>query len=130
MWSIDLNFLDKESASRFGFEKPEWNKINLESSKQNPGPLSRHSVVLFNNGAFVYGGLRPNGSANCELFKFDLKSLKWELAKQKDDLPGEREGHSCCLVDDTMILFGGFETGERTNDIIRYNFQSHRWTRL
>lgn len=75
MWSLDLNFLEQESEQRFrDSKKPQWKRISIENSKTNPGALSRHSIVLFNNGAYLYGGLRENGVASADFFKFDLKS--------------------------------------------------------
>lgn len=99
MWSLDLDFIQPEQSSKFREDKkPEWKLISQESGKNYPGPLTRHSAVVYNNSAFIYGGLKPDGTASQEMFKFDLKSLRWDLIKQKENGPGQREGHSCCLL--------------------------------
>jgi hypothetical protein len=46
-----------------------------------PGPLSHHSMVYYKNHLYVFGGNRPNGSTNDQMFVFDLALSRWELQK-------------------------------------------------
>lgn len=102
IWCLDLEFLESDSKNEYesNLRKPKWIPIVQPISKFSPGPLSRHAVVLYNSWAYVIGGSRPNGKTNSELYRFEIQSSKWEIVRQRDDLPGEREGHSCCLKDD------------------------------
>jgi len=34
------------------------------------------------------------------MFRFDVKVGSWHIVKQKEDLPGGREGHSMCMIED------------------------------
>ena len=51
MWALSLDFLEQG--------KPKWRKV--PNSKNGPGPLSRHTAVLYSDSAYVVGGLQPNG---------------------------------------------------------------------
>lgn len=43
-----------------------------------------------------------------------------------------RDGHSCCFSQEfqQMYIFGGFIAGERTNQLIVYNFREQMWSRV
>lgn len=47
------------------------------------------------------------------MFKFDIVGSKWEIARQRDAMPGHRDDHTCNLYEENMILFGGYESGVR-----------------
>ena len=74
------------------------------------------------------GGNKPNGTTNESLHKFDCQNFKWELARQREDLPGARDDHTAVVHEETMILFGGFLDGERCNLVHKYEFLNGRWT--
>lgn len=44
-------------------------------------------------------------------------------------MPQGRDDHTCCMYNDEIILFGGYEDGRRTNDILRYKITQHKWTK-
>jgi len=92
--------------------------------------LAHHNAVVYNNCAYLLGGIRSNGVSNTELYKFDILGSKWDLARQRDDMPGFRDDHTCNLYEDTIVLFGGYETGVRTNDLLSYKFETFKWTKL
>ena len=45
-------------------------------------------------------------------------------------MPGKRDDHTCNLYEDSMILFGGYEDGVRSNELIRYTFETFKWTKI
>jgi N-acetylneuraminic acid mutarotase len=73
---------------------------------------------------------------NMDLFVLDLESYRWNLLKpqaknnDKANLPVTRDEHSCIVHDDSMVVFGGFSFGEKTNSIFKYHFRSNTWEQL
>ena len=81
---------------------------------------------------FLFGGSSKE-SENVDMYTLDLQLFKWSVVKAKaenDDvtnLPRTRDEHSCVLLGNSMIVFGGFSFGQRTNDIYKYNFTTNQW---
>ena len=38
-------------------------------------------------------------------------SKRWNRPPVSGDIPGARDGHSCCVIRDKMFVFGGYEEG-------------------
>jgi len=66
----------------------------------------------------------------------DLNKHQWTLLKprakdnKEANLPVTRDEHSCVVHNDSMVIFGGFAFGERTNDIFRYEFKNDQWEKI
>lgn len=41
-----------------------------------------------------------------------------------------RDEHSCVLLGNSMIVFGGFAYGQRTNDIYQFTFSNNTWRKI
>lgn len=71
---------------------PNWERENQAGSaikvKIEPGPLAHHSTVVFNANAYVLGGSRPNGSTNEVLYRYNIDKKMWEIARQREEVPG------------------------------------------
>ena len=84
---------------------------------------------------YLFGG---SGGAldNVTFYKLDLNKYVWTIVKPKAvnnmeiNFPVTRDEHSCVLYHDSMVVFGGFSQGERTNEIFRYHFKTNQWERL
>jgi hypothetical protein len=71
---------------------------------------------------YLFGG---SGGAldNTTFYKLDLNKYVWTVVKpkahenDKNHFPNTRDEHSCCLYNDSMVIFGGFHEGERQNEI-------------
>jgi len=76
---------------------------------------------------YLYGGSYSLEN-NKQFFALDLTNFKWEVIKNQglngieENVPQPRDEHSAILIGDTMVIFGGFEAGQRTNDIFKYHF--------
>lgn len=42
-------------------------------------------------------------------------------------MPITRDEHSCIVYYDSMVVFGGFMFGKRTNSIFMYHFKANTW---
>ena len=112
---------------------PEWHEVNTTGSK--PASISHHSSLVYQNKMYLFGG-SMKGSENLNLYALDLIKDKWEIVKTKPqggkptNIPNTRDEHSCVFQDNGMVIFGGFEFGERSNDMLRFSFIDHTWERL
>ena len=84
---------------------------------------------------YLFGG----GGGMCEnldLFCLDLTKFQWTLLKpqpknnDKNSMPVARDEHSCVVHDDSMVIFGGFNFGRRTNQIFKYYFGRNVWEQI
>ena len=45
-------------------------------------------------------------------------------------MPHTRDEHSCVVHNESMLVFGGFAFGERSNSIFKYNFRMNTWEKI
>ena len=70
------------------------------------------------------------------MFSLNLENYHWSMLKVKakdgDDtnLPKTRDEHSSVVYDDSMIVFGGFVFGERTNELFKFTFETNTWEKI
>lgn len=50
----------------------------IDTSGPNPGAISHHSSVVYNDRMYLFGGSKANGEENKKFYSLDLKSYKWE----------------------------------------------------
>lgn len=85
---------------------------------------------------YLFGGSTKTQSENLQMFSLDLEKHQWSLLKPKPkdgneiNLPETRDEHSCVVYGESMVIFGGFAFGERTNDIYRYDFKGSTWEKI
>lgn len=85
-----------------------------------PIPVANHTSAVYENKMYLFGG----GGGMCEnldLYQLDLDSYRWTLLKpqpkgnNKENLPITRDEHTCIVHEDSMVIFGGFNFGQKTN---------------
>ena len=66
------------------------------------------TLLIYNKYMVIYSGLNDKEEIINDLFLFDFNDKKWiECDLINANLTEKRDGQSCCLVGDTMYLFGG-----------------------
>jgi N-acetylneuraminic acid mutarotase len=45
-------------------------------------------------------------------------------------VPPSRDEHTAVIYEESMIIYGGFEDGIRTNSIYRYYFRENKWEKI
>ena len=80
---------------------------------------------------FLFGGSDLE-TENRKFFSLDLNTFRWELVKSRGDLPVTRDEHTAVIDENehSMIVFGGFLNGQRTNEIAKYLFQENKWVKV
>ena len=54
---------------------------------------------------------------------------KWSIVQTKGTRPGARDGHSACVINKKMYIFGGYEEelDRFSDDIHTYCFETNMW---
>jgi len=78
-------------------EEPEW-----------PYQRYGHTVAAYGNKIYLFGGRNDEAPCNV-LFEFDTATYEWRRPRVTGIVPPERDGHSACVIDDHMFVFGGYE---------------------
>ena len=61
---------------------------------------------------------------------YDPNTHLWKVLKVEGEKPDGRDGHSSCVKDNCMYIFGGFvqKTKRFSNDVHEFNFSTLTWT--
>lgn len=116
---------------KYCFSESRWEVIN----KTEPWPSARydHSLVVYEEGMFVFGGVLSDGSHSNELWIYDTATANWSLLASNSTLqPPGLSGHSMTLVDDVMYIIGGkTDGGKYSSRIYSMNASSPQsWSTL
>lgn len=63
------------------------------------------------------------------MFCFDTQTHQWSRPKPFGDIPGIRDGHTACIINHFMYIFGGFdeETNQFSCDVYRLDLNKMQW---
>jgi hypothetical protein len=116
-----------------------------------PVPRESHSCCTYENNIYMFGGLLKHLSLkNIEAGKVFSKNDLWVLKEISPDVfewnvicegkeidrtdqtyPPPRYGHSSCIVEHKMFIFGGYDEFEIAyNDLWSYNFNTKEWNKV
>lgn len=88
-----------------------------------------HSAVAFEDRAYIWGGRNDSDGACNTLFQYDTDRKKWSVIATKGTRPGARDGHSACVIDKKMYIYGGYEEEQDrfSDDVHTYSFETNMW---
>jgi N-acetylneuraminic acid mutarotase len=116
---------------------PRWfNDVHIYNTKLNtfefiktngtpPHPRGAPTICCYKNKLLVFGGGKWDRYSRdalvgvdyfSDLFQLDTTTWTWEELKPKGELPGRRAGHAMCIVKDSLVITGGYETLENNYD--------------
>nr|XP_043618346.1 F-box/kelch-repeat protein At1g51550 [Erigeron canadensis] len=115
-----------------------FNMIPLDSS---PTPRASHSLNFFKGCLLLFGGGSEGGRHLDDTWiaytgnnGFFTRTIHWQrLVSSSSDTPSGRFGHSCVVIGDSLVLFGGInDSGIRQNDtwVARHHTNALSWTLL
>ena len=129
-----------------------WSRLNItneklqrngQCQKGSPGPRSAHTMFVYKNALYLWGGNSIMGIADNKLYRLDLKNtnsnsdsdsndqLLWEVVKTKKVAPQPREGHSGVLYKGCYyIACGEISNYGKTNDLWCLNMHTLKWSSL
>jgi len=58
-----------------------------------------------------------------DIWCFDPQTKRWEAVPAYGNLPTSRQGHTCCVIDDTMYIYGGMNHEDQLlGDLCAFKF--------
>jgi N-acetylneuraminic acid mutarotase len=135
LWMLDLRKMRDMELEPIQQQKDcVWKQIPTKaiSPEDRPGQVAHHTSIVFGDKMFLFGGSNLE-TENKKFFSLDLNQFKWEIVKVRGDgVPDSRDEHSACFYENeaSMIIFGGFIKGVRTNEMDKFLFQENRWVKL
>ncbi|GLH02669.1 hypothetical protein R5R35_001086 [Gryllus longicercus] len=102
-----------------------------ELISETPYLLRGHSAAVYGDKIYVWGG--RNYAAECDvLLCFDSVTLKWSRPKVTGSIPDARYGHTACVIDNCMYIFGGEHSSRpvQSNDVHCLDLLSMNWKRV
>ncbi len=116
----DLFFFNPESKSL--------KKIELSDKSNNPSKRINSSIEVYQNFIYLFGGKDSDGKYLNDLWRFDIKSNKWEEIVQSDKTlyPKGRSGHTLTLYNGDLYIFAG-KSGNihENNDFWKFNLKKN-----
>ncbi|EFC47949.1 NPK1-related protein kinase [Naegleria gruberi] len=64
------------------------------------------------------------------LSMYDISQRRWKKPKNKGAAPSARAGHSCCVINRDIYIFGGRQGTILFNDLYKYNVDSEKWSKI
>lgn len=132
--------LSEESKKKTLFPNCHWvsKKDEKRTHKRNNTPCKRwgHSVILFENQMFLFGGSGNNNNArNWEtIYILNCDTYEWEKVCPNDALgtntPEPRDSHACVRIGNNMYIFGGSNGENPLNDMFAFNLVSKTWIKI
>lgn len=92
--------------------------------------ISHHSCVSFSDKIFIFGGQTDQGNVISELKIWNVKNNCWEYNNQVGEIPFARSHHSACVFNDEMLIFGGYSSPNRFNDLYSLNLKFGIWKKI
>ena len=91
-----------------------------------------HTSVVYGDFAYIWGGRNDDKGASNVLHCFDTTRRRWMIIEATGNVPGARDGHSACVIQNKMYIFGGYEEwlDRFSNDIHEFSFNTCAWSLL
>ncbi|XP_029985308.1 tip elongation aberrant protein 1-like [Sphaeramia orbicularis] len=112
--------------------------VDKEVKGGAPSPRYGHALAVAGKVAFLFGGassiIQQNNSCvyfnDLYVLTVDAEDVMWEEIPQNGAVPSAREGHSLCIVEGKLYLFGGLSHPDATEclpDVYSFDIVSLTW---
>ncbi|KAK0569231.1 hypothetical protein OC861_001157 [Tilletia horrida] len=116
-WCFDLNSLKST---------PTWELVRPANDVVPPRRTS-HVSVTYKDCIYIFGGTDGQYHYN-DTWCYSVTRNEWTELSCIGYIPVPREGHSACLVDDVMYVFGGRGVdGKELGDLASFKITNKRW---
>jgi len=114
---------------------PENKFATVPVSGDIPTPRSAHSLAIYKDHLYVYGGWRgiQAPTSNSDLYKFSFRDRTWTQIHATGEIPFRRRVHNSIVFKDSMFIFGGYDEGRNPSeysDVHRFDFLTEEWSRI
>lgn len=113
-----------------------WEPATIAAGSASVSARLGHSMVAIGEKLYVYGGRGADADAldsllgDVAIFDPALRgggAGLWTIAKTMGEVPRERWLHSCGLLGEQMVVFGGFDSAGESTSFALLNVSSLRW---
>ena len=94
--------------------------VDAKTAKDVPSPRGSHSACLLGEKLYIFGGYGGFGYKRQDFndtYALDIKSWKWEKIQTRGKPPPPRSGHSACIVNHRIFVYGGWNCHDQFNDL-------------
>ncbi|KAF4522219.1 hypothetical protein B566_EDAN007370 [Ephemera danica] len=110
-----------------------WEQLPIPPRSDIGRPYQRygHTVIAYGDKIFLWGGRNDDAACNI-LYCFDTVSKSWSRPPVHGKIPGARDGHSACVIDHCMYVFGGFEedVDRFSQDVHKLDLRTFTWSHI
>lgn len=122
LWELNL------ATSRW--EEDKWTQIDTTDQ----GALCRHSAIVKGDLMYIFGGSDGDRETNNTMI-FNCLTKNWTtVISDNPNVPPALDSHSAALYEDGassyMIVFGGYVSGDRSNETYMMNLANNKWTHV
>ena len=105
----------------------QWTKLG---PKGNP-PLGCHHLTtwMYDGKMYGFGGKASVQYIN-QLFCYNIADNSWEWPFTRGKIPCPRAAHTTFICSDTVFIFGGWENGNKMNDLYTLDMVGMTWTQV
>lgn len=126
--TIDVHVLNTQTL-RWSLVPPRSDKSGyLLGYPEVPFQRYGHTAVAYEHNVYMWGGRNDDVCCNI-LFCFNTHTHTWSKPEVSGSIPGVRDGHSACIVGNSMYIFGGFEEeiNQFSCDVHCLNLETMEW---
>ena len=109
----------------FNFNLKKWQEISKTDKKIWPKPRDGHNTaVIYDKYMVVYAGLDEKDNVIQDIYLYDIENKNWYECGIEGQPIQNKDGQSCCRIEDTLYLFGGQgpKDDEYSNDLFTVKF--------
>ncbi|KAI5956098.1 KEL2 [Candida margitis] len=122
MYYFELNSFKSSKAS--------WKVVDALNNFKPP-PLTNHSMSVYKEKIYVFGGVYNNEKVSNDLWEFDAKEERWQQIQTSGTTPLPVNEHSACVVDDRLYIYGGNDfSGVIYSSLYVLDLKTFTWYKL
>lgn len=96
-----------------------------------PPPVTNHSMSIYKNKIYIFGGVYNNEKVCNDLWCFDTLINKWAQVATTGDVPLPVNEHSAVIVGDRLYVYGGNDFSGAIYDTLHsLDLHSFKWSKL
>lgn len=115
----DTGFVSKNDTWQFDLRSRTWAEVTPQSGTNVTPGRSSGAAASLGSSLLIHGGDVPGGSSGCgagfpqnptdELWRFDLKRLRWDKLTPGGDAAPRLKRTAAVSVEGRMLVFGGYD---------------------
>ena len=122
--SIPQKILSKDKNQK------ENNLHKLHSNTKTFKSTKGHCSFTFGDSLYLIGGCDINGKCYNSIYTYNFTIDRWSLIIPIGEIPTIRQGHTCNLFGNKLILFGGNYNSDIKNDLFILNLRNFEWKKI